>query len=171
MNLIPIHGESYFIVERKGMFNQILRFIYYDEDEYYYHLIHKPEEYYVEISRLHNAMENFLSREKIFVNSVRVKPRVLMVNIDFAGYRDHPYVLYFIRFKGNLRRGENVFEDFYEEEVAEYDYEIYWFFPEKAKVKEVYVSGDFDLVKPNILYIWTRKGDKISGYEKIVFEI
>ncbi len=171
LKIIPIHAESYFIVERKGVFNQILRFTYYDEDEYYYKLVHKPLEYYAEISRLHAAMSDFLSREKILVNNEIVKPTVIMVNIDFAGYKDHPYIVYFIRFKGKLHKGENVFEDYYEEEIAEYDYEIYWFFPERAKIKEVYISGDYDLVKKNILYVWARKGDKISGYEKIVFEL
>ena len=171
LEITPIHAESYFVVERKGMFNQILKFTYYDEDEYYFKLIHRPNEYYAEIAKLHSAMSQLLSNEKIYVNGERVKPRVLMVNIDFAGYKDHPYIVYFIRFKGKLRKGENVFEDYYEEEIAEYDYEIYWFFPEKTKVKEVYISGDYDLVKQNILYIWARKGDRISGYEKIVFEL
>lgn len=168
-NIIPVHAESYFIVERNGKFNQILKYQYYDPEEYYYTLIHRPREYYKEIKRLYCVMNEVLKEERVLINGKQVKLNVKLVNIDFAGYVDQPYILYYIKFKGPLRKGVNIFEDFYEETVAEYDYEVYWFFPERTKILEVYVDGDFDLVNSNKLFIWARKGDKISGYEKIIF--
>ena len=112
-----------------------------------------------------------MREEKVLINGQQVNLDVKFVNIDFIGYVDLPYIVYFIKFKGALKRGVNVFEDYYDKTVAEYDYEVYWFFPERTKILEVYVDGDYDLVSNNRLFIWVRKGDKISGYERIVFKL
>ena len=170
-SITPVHAESYFIVERNGTFNQILKYQYHDPEEYFYKLIHKPREYYNEISRLYSIIKEVLEEERVLINGKRVSLNVEFINIDFTGYIDLPYIVYFIRFKGTLKKGVNVFEDYYGETVAEYDYEVYWFFPKRTKILEVYVDGDYDLVDDNKLFIWVRKGDKISGYEKIVFKL
>lgn len=168
-NVEPLHAESYFIVERNGNFNQILKYYFLDPNEYYYSLMHKPEKYEKEMKRLYNIMKELLSEEKIIINNVHVNPKIEFINIDFIGFVDQPYITYYIKFKGPLKRGFNVFEDYYEKTVAEYDYEIYWFFPDRTRIVEVVVDGDFEVLK-NKLFIWARKGDRISGYEKIVFK-
>jgi len=170
-SIIPVHAESYFIVERNGTFNQILKYQYLDPEEYFYKLIHRPREYYNEINRLYSVIKEILREEKVLINGQQVNLDVKFVNIDFIGYVDLPYIVYFIKFKGALKRGINVFEDYYDKTVAEYDYEVYWFFPERTKILEVYVDGDYDLVSNNKLFIWVRKGDRMSGCERIVFKL
>jgi len=168
-DIVPIHGQGFFTVSRRGEFYQIVRYDYYDPEGYYVKVLKSPTLYNEEISKLASNMQSFIDSEKVIVNGLQVKPKVLMVNIEHSGFEEYPHITFLIYFKGKLTNGINVFENVYEECVAEYDYEVYWVFPPRTKILEVEVSGDFDVVG-NILYIWARRGDRIKGYEKIVFQ-
>ena len=165
----PVFGQGIFTVSRAGEFFQVVRYDYYDPDGYYSKVMRSPVLYGEEVSRLYYNMQSLLDSEVVKVNGLKVRPRVRAVNIELSGFEEFPHITFLIYFRGRLRRGENVFENWYDEEDAEYDYEVYWFFPPRTRILEVIVSGDYDVVG-SLLYIWARKGDRIKGYERIVFE-
>jgi len=171
VDLKPIHAQGFFIVSRNGLITQIVRFDYYDPKAYYKQLYHKPQEYEREIEKLYSNMQQALDEERVYINGERVYPKVQLVNIEHNGFEDNPYITFIINFKGKFRKGINVYENYYEDTVAEYDYEVYWVFPQRFEIVEVVSSSDYDVVDGRIVYLWSRRGDRIKGYERIVFKI
>lgn len=168
----PLHAQCFFSVSRRGEFHQFLTYDYMDPDGYYAELVHAAEEQYEEeMSRLIANMQSFLDSEVVKVNGRRVRPRVLSISMEHRGVREVPCITWLIWFKGRAKGGVNVFENFSEQEVAEYDFEVAWLFPWRSKVLEVQVPTDYEVVGGRALFIWARKGDRVGGYEKIVFEL
>ena len=167
----PIHGQGFFIVSRNGLITQIVRFDYYDPKKYYAQLYHRPQDYQIEIAKLQTNMQQSLNEERVYINGERVYPRVQLVNIEHNGFEDNPYITFIIQFRGKLTKGLNTYENYYEDTVAEYDYEVYWVFPYRFEVVEVVSSSDYDVIDNRIVYLWSRRGDRIKGYERIVFRI
>ncbi len=168
----PIHAQGFFSVSRRGDINQIIIYDYYDPDYYYLRLAHRPIEYEKEITRLASNMQYFLDQEEIIVNGQRVRPIVKTVSIEHRGVAEIAYITFIVYFKGKFRKGLNTYENKYEAETAEYDYEVYWIFPPRSRIVEVDIAADYEVLGDNnILLFWVRKGDRINGYEKIVFEL
>jgi hypothetical protein len=171
-SLQPIHAQGFFSVSPSGFIHQIIVYDYYDPEEYYAKLIHRPLEYEEEMERLRAAMQEALDEEEVIVNGVRVYPEVQAVSLEHRMDPRLPYITFLITFSAPLRRGINVYENRYEEEVIEYDYEVFWLFPPGAKVREVVTRTEYEVLGDgNILLLWARKGDRSGSYEKIVFEI
>ncbi len=171
-DVVPVHAQGFFTVSRRGEVYEILVFDYYDPDEYYARLIHRPLDYEREMARLAANMQEELDRERVIVNGRTVRPRVQVVGLEHRGSPDSPYLTFIIYFKAPLRRGLNVYENIYEESVAEYDYEVYWMFPPRARVVEVEMETEYEVLgRGNILLLWARRGDRVGGSEKIVFEL
>ncbi len=168
----PVHAQGFFVVTRRGDVHQIVVYDYYDPEGYYAKLIHRPREYEEEMNRLAANMQEFLDSEEVVINGERVYPKVVAVSLEHRGFEDSPYITFIIHFKGRLRRGLNTYENKYEEGVAEYDYEAYWIFPPRTRIVEVDVRSEYEVLgSGNILLLWARRGDKVGGYEKIVFEL
>jgi hypothetical protein len=167
----PIHAHGFFWVSREGIVNQTIVFDYYDNKGYYSSLLHKPDEYEQEMTKLFYSMQNFLDQEKILMNNIKCKPRLLTVSLDHRGLESLPCITFFMTFKGQIKAGLNTYEDFCEKSVVEYDYEAYWVFPKGTKILEVESSIEFEIVTKNILIMRARKGDGYSGYERIVFNV
>jgi len=168
----PIHAQGFFIVSRRGDINQIVIYDYYDPEHYYLNLLHRPLDYEEEIKKLAANMQYYLNQEKVLINGERVKPIVKTVSIEHRGFAEIAYITFTIYFKGKLHKGLNTYENIYEAEKAEYDYEVYWIFPPRSKVVEVDIAAEYEVLGDgNILLFWVRKGDRIRGYEKIVFSI
>lgn len=167
----PIHAQAFFRVDREGLFTEILVFDYLDKENFYYKILEDERRYVDEMARLAVVMDEFLREEKIIINDERVEARVVMVNLEFRGAKELPTIIYIIEFKGELIKGLNVYECYYEEGVAEYDYEIYWIFPEDAEVVEVNLSGEHEILNSRILVSSVRRSEKYNGYEKIVFKL
>ncbi len=167
----PVHAVGFFSVSRGGVVHQVVVYDYFDPDYYFLNLVHRPLDYEREVSRLAYNMQSFLDREEVLVNGRRVRPVVKTVSIDHRGFAEFAYVSFIIYFRGRFTRGLNSYENRYEPGVAEYDYEVYWMFPPRSRIVEVDISADYEVLgDDNILLFWVRKGDRISGYEKIVFE-
>ena len=167
--VIPIHAQEYFTVSRNGEISQILIFDYDDPAGYYHHLV-RTGRIGRELERMLANMQMFLDEERILVNGVRVHPEVRGIDLNFRGSRRRPSVTFIIFFEAPLRRGLNIYEDYYEDEVAEYDYEIYWAFPPGAKVKQVQMAGEHEVIcDGEILVVWMRRGERTGGYERIEF--
>jgi hypothetical protein len=167
----PIHAHGFFWVSREGNMNQTIIFDYYDEKGYYASLLHKPDEYEQELTKLFHSMQNLLDQEKILINNIKCKPKVLTVSLDHRGLENLPCISFLITFKGQMKTGLNTYENFYEKGIVEYDYESYWVFPERTKILEVESSIEYEIVNKNILIMRAREGDKYSGHEKILFNI
>lgn len=143
-----------------------------DPDGYYAELVHAAEEKYEEeMLKLIVNMQSALDSEVVKVNGKRVRPKVLSISMEHRGMREVPCITWVIWFKGRTKAGVNVFESLSEQEVAEYDFEVAWLFPWRSKVLEVQVLTDYEVVGDRTLFIWARKGDRVGGYERIVFEL
>lgn len=166
----PVHGQAFFTLCHDGVFQQILIFDYFDPGKSYYQILHDPQRYEVEMQRLLDSMNQLLSEEEILVNEERVNAEALTINLDFRGEAERPTISYYIEFAGKLNlNDENVYENKYEPGIAEYDYEVYWFFPEGSTILEIETSTEYELYYNRFLIMWARIGDWYDGYEKIVF--
>ena len=167
----PIHAYGFFSVSRSLEFNQIVIFEYIDYEGYYASLSKDMDRLSRELSKLAFNMQRYLDEEEVVINGERVKPRVIGVDLGFRGDPEEPYLVFFIRFKGKPREGENYYENVYDAEISEYPYEVYWVFPPGARVTAVECSGVSEIIGNNIVVIRVEEGERIAGYEKIVFTL
>ncbi|MCP8304033.1 MAG: hypothetical protein H3Z50_00965 [archaeon] len=167
----PIHAHGFFWVSQEGVVNQTIIFDYYDKKGYYASLLHKPDEYEQEMVKLFHSMQGLLDQEKVLMNGIRCKPKVLTVGLDHRGLENLPCIAFLITFRGRIKIGVNTYENFYEKGIVEYDYEAYWVFPERTKILEVESSIDYEVVAKNILIMRARRGDRYSGSERIEFDV
>jgi hypothetical protein len=117
-------------------------------------------------------MQSFLDEEIVRINGKRVFPKVVDVDIGFRGSEDRPYITFYIMFRGDLRRGVNVYEDTYEPEVSEYDYTVTWVFTGGLTVLRAYLGVNYDILADGKLLIFSvPKGFTTPGYEKIEFKL
>jgi len=166
--VLPIHALGFFHVCRNGLFYETITFDYLDLDEYYYNL--EKDELEDEFNRLISNMQYFLDKEKIVINGENSKPLVHGIDICFRGSTQRPSTIFLITFQGKLKRGLNIYENYYEESIAPYDFESYWLFPPKSRVVSVDIDGEYDIFgDKNILVIWVKSGEKMRGYERIEF--
>ena len=169
---IPIYGQGFFYMHENGLVDQIIVFDYWDPDRYYESVLNDPEKYEKEIEKLMTNMQYYLDREKVLINGREAPPRVTSVEIGLRGRPELAYIVFLIEFRGELKRGLNVYENIYEEEEAEYEYIVYWFFPEKARVVKAeigvpyYVEGD-----GRILFFRVKPGTRVGGREAIYFRL
>lgn len=169
--VLPLYAQTFISCSRSGEFNQILNYMYYDEHEYYASLVHKESEYKREMYTLWNNMQAFLDEEIVKINNNRVFPKVRYISLDFIGSKTLPMITWIISYKGKIDdKQQNVYECWSDEEIAEYDFESRWCFPLNTKIVEVETPLNFDIQR-NILTAWGRRGDKVGGYEKILFRL
>ncbi len=165
----------------QGMFPVALGYISYyvvfdyDDPLGYYDVVVNDEKLYdQEVYKLYANMQESLDSEEVIVNDVRVRPKVVLVDIGFRGSKRRVYITFAIRFPAPVKPGRNVYENRYESEIAEYDYVAYWLFPPGSRILEVDMGAteeDWEIVGDNVLVIYGRRGRRTSGYEKIVFTI
>jgi len=167
----PLHALGFFSVTKRLEVYQVVVFEYYDPDQYYASLIEDVEELERELADLAASMQGFLDKEEVVLNGERVKPQVTGVDLGFKGTPEEPFLTFFIFFKGKPKKGVNYYENVYAGEEATYPYSAYWFFPPGSKIMEVEVSGRSEIINDNILVIKIEEGDRIAGYEKIVFSL
>lgn len=168
----PVYAQGFFYVSL-GYISYYLVFDYDDPYGYYSTIVRDEKLFNEEVSRLWANMQSFLDEEQVVVNSVRVRPRVVMIDIGFRGGRRRPTVVFCVRFRAPIKTGLNIYENRYEPEVVEYDYAAYWVFPPGSRIVKVDMgSGDeeWDIVGKNILAIYGFRGKKTGGYEYIEFE-
>jgi len=171
-DMTPLYATGFFFVRESGLVEQLVIFNYYDPQGEYRSIVEDEKKLVEEKSLLVRNMQFYLDQEEVIINDERVYPRVVDVEIGFQGDFKYPYILFIIAFRGVFKEGLNIYEDKYEPEVAEYDYRVYWFFPPKARVLTAQLGVPYRLLdKCRILVFEVEKGTKISGYEKIEFEM
>lgn len=145
-------------------------FEYVDRDEYYFELSKHRDLMTRELEEVRENMQRFLDDEIVRVNGIRVRPVVKYVELGFRGSRIRPFLLFVITFDAPIKLGENLYEDFYEESVAEYDYEFMWFLPTSSSVISYeFRGGETELVDENIIRVRVSRGAKVGNYEWIRF--
>ncbi|MEM0002176.1 MAG: hypothetical protein QXS24_06510 [Desulfurococcaceae archaeon] len=170
--LTPIYGLGFFFVRELGLIEQIIIFEYHDPLEEYRSIIENKHRLEDEKSMLKRNMQYFLDQETVKINNKQVYPRVIDVELGFKGDYSYPYIMFFIKFIGEFRKGINIYEDTYEPEIAEYDYRVYWFFPSKARVISADLGVPYSLMDHGrILSFIVNKNTRTKGYEKIEFEM
>jgi hypothetical protein len=170
--LIPQYALGFFFVRETGLVEQVVVFKYYDQAEEYKRVVESEERLEEEKSLLARNMQFYLDQEEVYINGERVYPRVVDVEVGFQGDYKHPYILFLIIFRGGFKRGVNIYENKYEPEVVEYDYRVYWIFPQGARILGVEMGVPHRLLdKSRILVFDVRAGTRVGGYERIEFEL
>ena len=163
----PIYAYGYFITLPSGDFYQVVIYEYVDtEEEFAQALRTRPKE---ELEIMKNNMQSYLDEEIVKINGVVTKPQVVTVKTGFRGSLKRPFTEFLIHFRGDLIRGDNLYENIYESEITTYDYSVVWIFPPNFKVVEADVGVKYEIEPENVLRFFVKKGFKIPGYEKIVF--
>lgn len=166
----PIHASSFFSVSQSGEIHEQLSFEYLDIEGYYRKVIRDEKLLAKEVEKLVDNMQFFLDKEKVEINTERVKSRVDYCDIFLKGKTDVVSVIYLIDFAGKFVCGDNVIETWLEEEEAPYDFEILWRFPVGSKIIEVETTMEYETYS-DIISLWAMDGDEVGGYEKIVFRL
>ncbi|AEM38590.1 hypothetical protein Pyrfu_0721 [Pyrolobus fumarii 1A] len=167
----PVHAEGVFTVGYR-VITYYLLFEYYDPLGYYDAVLRNRRLLEEEVAKLHYNMQSFIDQEEVIVNGKRVRPKVVLVDITFRGRKTSPLIVFGVRFAAPLKPGVNVYENRYESETVEYDYVAYWMFPPGTKILEVDMDGEeWEITETGVLAIYGRRGKRIGGYEKIVFEL
>ncbi len=167
---IPIYAEGIHVMNLDGNVSLIIIFEYLDKEKYYAKLVKKGgSELINELRIVMENMQKFLDEEIIKINDVKVQPKVHDVTLGFRGSIERPYLEFYISLTGGLlRKGLNRYDNWYEEEVTEYDYEILWIFPENFKITNYDLGGESIIVgSGNILRTIVKKGTKVGGHEWI----
>jgi len=172
-NIIPIYAEGIHIMDNQGNVNLVLIFEYLDEDLYYAKLVRKGgKDLLEEMKMLMENMQKFLDEEIIEINGKKSRPIVQDVHIGFRGDLKRPYIEFYITFSGPIKKGLNRYDNWYEEEIAEYDYEILWVFPQNFRIRDYYIVGEGKIIGVgNILVVHVKKGMKVGKHEWIEFEV
>lgn len=172
-HVAPIHAQGYFYVGYSGI-AYFLVFDYSDPLGYYTAVLSDSTLYEKEVEKLYSNMQSLLDEEKIMINGKHVRAQVVGVDIGFRGRASNVFVSFAVVIPAPFRPGLNVYENFYEPEVAEYDYEAYWIFPPGVELVEVDLGSNgetWEVVGERLLVITGRRGTRGSGYEKIVFKL
>ncbi|OYT38941.1 MAG: hypothetical protein B6U89_04965 [Desulfurococcales archaeon ex4484_58] len=168
----PIYGFGFFYMHRSGLVDQIIIFEYWDPDHYYEEVIRNEDKLRGEIEKLFSNMQYYLDQEKVLINGIDADPRVVSVDIGLKGKPEIAYIVFHIVFKGELKRGVNVYENIYEEEIAEYEYVVYWFFPENVKVLRAEVGVPYYIENDGrTLFFKVKPGTRVGGREAIYFQL
>ena len=166
----PVHASSFFSVSHTGEIHEQLNFEYVDMAGYYRKVIRDEDLLAMEVDKLVNNMQYFLDKERVEINSERVRSQIDFCDIYPKGQTDVVSVIYLIDFTGKFVNDQNVIETWLEEEQAPYDFEILWRFPLGTKIVEVETAMDFDIYD-DIISLWAIDGDDVGGYEKLVFKL
>lgn len=166
----PVYAQAFFHWYVDGFVRQVMVFEYLDRDEYYFELSRHRDLVAKELEEVRENMQRLLDEEIVRINGVRVKPVVRFVELGFRGSRTRPFFLFVITFDAPIRKGENLYEDFYEETVAEYDYEFMWFLPLGSDIVGYeFGGGEAELIDRNVIRVRVSKGAKVGNYEWIRF--
>ena len=90
-------------------------------------------------------MQKLMDEEKIVINGERVRAIVERAYIEVRGEPKRPSVVFITRINYKPEKGRNVYEDFYEPTVAEYDYTVTWVAPRCVKFLGYEGPGKFKI--------------------------
>lgn len=167
--VVPVYAQGFYVVN-PGVVNMVIIFDYMDRGQHYAKLLRRGgEELEREVSTMWENMQRFMDEEIVRINGQRVRPLIHDVYIALRGSPTRPYITFIGSFPAPLREGDNLYENYYEEEVAGYNYEAVWVLPDGAEVFEWLFGGEVETPEPNILRVVVAKGTRVGGREHIRF--
>jgi hypothetical protein len=123
-----------------------------------------------EEARLRSSMQELLRNDRVIVNGRQVAPTVIDVRIEVRGYKRLSSATFHIIIEYDPVEGRNVLEVIYEPTRAEYSYVIDWVVDKCTRIVEVDTDGLVE-VTGRTARVRVRKGEKLRGYESLVFEV
>ena len=172
VQLTPIHASGYFRVTPGQEVLQVLVFKYLDPQGYYWSLLETSDKGAIEREKsiLSHNMQAALDEERVEFNGKLTRPRVRAVWLE-APTASTAEVTFIITFPAQLRRGVNRYSNLYEEETAEYPYNVVWVMPDGSKILGAKLGAPYKVVGGNILLLHIPRGTRVGGYEEIVFKM
>jgi hypothetical protein len=164
----PVHADSFFSVSTTGEIHERLCYEYLDLSNYYRKVLRDEELLGDEVEKMASNLQDFLDKERVEINSERVKSKVKYCDIYLKGDTDVVGVVYLIDFAGHFHRETNTIETWLEEENAPYDFEILWRFPAGTKIVEIVTLLEFEIYG-DIVSLWAMEGEDVGGYERMAF--
>ncbi|MEM0341017.1 MAG: hypothetical protein QW065_01720 [Acidilobaceae archaeon] len=162
----PVYGEGFFLVSRRNTIWYIITFEYSDDEEYA-NIVKNENLRRAEEERLRIEMQKLMDEERIIINGRETRCEVLRATAFWSNGRS--YVSFITRIPYEPRKGLNIYENFYESTVAEYDYMVLWVV-EDGVIESVESPGSVELLD-NVAIIRVSKGEEINGYESVVFRL
>lgn len=168
MNVQPLFASSVFSISASCEVYQVLSYDYVDPNGVYQELLKNQAAFQNEVKKLRLNMAEFLAAEKVYINGQRVEQRILDMEIGLRGSAEVPFFQWVIHFQGTPRSGENSLKSDVETEIAEYDIEVLYLFPQGTRILNVITPMENE-VRGSLLLVWARKGDTVGGHEEVFF--
>ncbi len=166
----PLYGQG-FLVVHGGVIGYVIVFDYEDEEMEYQRLLSSGGEgLRREEERLRAEMQSQMDSERVVVNGEDVRPRVVAARVEVRGDPRRSSATFIAEIPWRPRAGVNVYEDFYEPAVAEYDYVVYWVLPGCASLRSYEMPGEVR-AEGRVLEVRVRAGTRLDGYESLAFEL
>lgn len=166
---IPLNAEADFYVSKNGI-TELLVYTYLD-GEYVYQKLCASENYDTEMNKIKDNMQFYLDQDTVLVNYEEKRMKLREVELKFKdGLPEYPQLNFMIIIRCKLQEGNNAIEFYMEDEIAPYDFQIKYHFPYGSEIIEVESLLSFKIINNKIL-MTAKKGDRVGGYEKIVFKI
>ncbi|MCE4625408.1 MAG: hypothetical protein F7C35_06045 [Desulfurococcales archaeon] len=170
MEVEPVYGEGFFHVSMGTIYYTII-YEYRELDDEAHRAARNPSMRRREEEGIAREMQRLMDAEKILVNGERVRCVVDLVRLEPRPERRHAAVIH-SRIDYKPLPGKNVYEDFYEPEVAPYDYTVYWVAPPGGSIVDVDTPGALRYgADRRIAIIHVRRGTRLNGYEAVVFRL
>lgn len=172
VELTPIHASGYFRVAPGQEVLQVLVFKYIDHTGYYWSLLETGDGSRIreEKELLAYNMQASLDEERVEFNGHPTRPVVRAVWVE-APTASSAEVTFIITFPARLRKGVNKYSNWYEEETAEYPYNVVWVMPDGSRILGARLGAPYSVVGGNILLLHIPRGTRVGGYEEIVFRL
>lgn len=177
-DLKPIFASSILRISKKEsklkFFNTII-YDYVDLEndktwENYKEFLKQPSNYKCELQLYWKNLQTILNSEINKINEEEVHLKVIHCTIQFRD-NNHPYVQWIVEFEGKFVDGQNIYENFVEDEILEYPIYSLYLFEKPLVVKKIVTSLKHKLGESNmIVEYFGDLNDKLDGYEAIFFQ-
>jgi len=169
--IVPIFGHGYFYVSWGVIYYTII-FEYLDKTGEYYEIMHNnpgllasEEEYSAK------KMQEYMDRERVIINGFETRTIARQARIIFPSTKRRHLLVIHAYIPFTPITGINVYENYYEPTIAEYDYIVHWMPQPNARIRSVETPGEYNISSDGILEVYVRKGTRLDGYEAVEFEL
>lgn len=177
-NLNPIFASSVMRISKKDLklkFSNTITYNYLDIEKdniwkNYKEFLQNPSNYKSELQLYWNNLQTILEGEINKINEEEVSLKVIHCTIQFLD-KTHPYVQWIVEFEGNYIDGQNIYENFVDDEILLYPIYSLYLFEKQLAVKKIDSSLKYKLGESNrIVEYFGELNDKLEGYEAIIFQ-
>jgi len=177
-DLKPIFASSVMRISKKELklkFSNTITYDYLDIEKgntwkNYKEFLINPANYKSELQLYWNNLQTILDEEINIINEEEVFLKVIHCTIQFRD-KNHPYVQWIVEFEGNYVDGQNIYENFVDDEILEYPIYSLYIFEKPLTVKKIDTSLNYNLGgSSRIVEYFGEQNDRLKGYEAIIFQ-